>query len=174
MTEVVVINGFPRSGKDEFVNQCKKFLGDRCTLYSSVDFVKELAKIAGWNGEKTPENRKFLSDLKDLLTKWADVPVRKMKQAVKVFSDDMDYYNVNGIIFLMVREPEEIERLRNEIGAKSLLIRRTEVEEVEQSNHADSQVLKHNYDYVVYNNGTIDDLKKNAEIFIKQILKAGI
>ena len=34
-----------------------------CRIVSTVDFVKEIAARWGWDGTKTPQNRKFLSDL---------------------------------------------------------------------------------------------------------------
>lgn len=172
MVKVVVINGFPRSGKDEFMKQCAEILGNRCDCCSAVDFVKELATHAGWKGNKTPKNRKFLSDLKDLLANWNDIPFKKMEQSLKSFQYEMSCYGLNGLFFLVSREPDEIKRLQNELGAKSLLLRRFEVEDNEQSNHADAEVLNYNYDYIIYNNGTIEDLKKAAEEFIEKIFES--
>ena len=63
--EIIVINGYPMSGKDEFTTYCKEIL-KRKTIQSynisTVDKVKEIAKLMGWDGEKTPKARKFLSD----------------------------------------------------------------------------------------------------------------
>ena len=36
-----VINGFPQSGKDSFVNACKEVLGKLVYSVSTVDFIKE-------------------------------------------------------------------------------------------------------------------------------------
>lgn len=81
--EIIVINGFPGAGKDEFVNCCKKLIGEPYVRnISTVDFVKYIAAECGWDGTKTPENRAFLSDLKDLLTKWNDVPFKKVEKAL--------------------------------------------------------------------------------------------
>ena len=75
---VVIINGKSSVGKDCFVTMCKEILGAEyvCNV-STVDFVKEVAEFCGWDGTKTPENRKFLSDLKDLLTDWNDIPLKR-------------------------------------------------------------------------------------------------
>ena len=53
--------------------------------YSSVDFVKEVARFAGWNGEKNLHTRKFLSDLKDLLTFLDDIPFKKIEERMRAF-----------------------------------------------------------------------------------------
>ena len=81
MVKVVVCNGMPMSGKTTFQTICKGksnhahgiegyrgFGRLHIESCSTVDFVKEVAKSCGWDGTKTLENRKFLSDLKDLLS----------------------------------------------------------------------------------------------------------
>lgn len=166
-----IINGRPRSGKDTFVNFCLEELGAFGKLISTVDFVKEIAVRCGWDKTKTPKNRKFLSDLKDLLTNWGDVPYKKTLQEIDMFKFDLDYWDVSdkGVVFIMCREPKEIERFERELNAKSVLIQRASVEFEQQSNHADSEVLNHKYDYIIENNGTIDELKEKAKEFLKNL-----
>ena len=62
----IIINGCGGVGKDTFVDYCRIFAN--ITNISSVDKIKEAAKILGWNGGKAEEDRKFLSDLKLLST----------------------------------------------------------------------------------------------------------
>ena len=166
-----IINGRPRSGKDTFVNFCLEELGAFGKLISSVDFVKKIAAEGGWDGTKDLKNRKFLSDLKDLLTNWGDVPYKKTLQEIDMFKFDLDYWDVSdkGVVFIMCREPKEIERFERELNAKSVLIRRASVEFEQQSNHADSEVLNHKYDYIIENNGTVDELKEKAKGFLKNL-----
>lgn len=166
-----IINGRPRSGKDTFVNFCLEELGAFGKLISTVDFVKKIATECGWDGIKDSKNRKFLSDLKDLLTNWGDVPYKKTLQEIDMFKFDLDYWDVSdkGVVFIMCREPKEIERFERELNAKSVLIRRASVEFEQQSNHADSEVLNHKYDYIIENNGTVDELKEKAKGFLKNL-----
>lgn len=166
-----IINGRPRSGKDTFVNFCLEELGAFGKLISTVDFVKKIATECGWDGTKDLKNRKFLSDLKDLLTNWGDVPYKKTLQEIDMFKFDLDYWDVSdkGIVFIMCREPKEIDRFERELNAKSVLIQRTSVEFEQQSNHADSEVLNHKYDYIIENNGTVDELKEKAKEFLKKL-----
>ena len=166
-----IINGRPRSGKDTFVNFCLEELGAFGKLISTVDFVKKIATECGWDGTKDLKNRKFLSDLKDLLTNWGDVPYKKTLQEIDMFKFDLNCWNVSdkGMVFIMCREPKEIERFERELNAKSLLIRRASVEFEQQSNHADSEVLNHKYDYIIENNDTIDELKEKAKGFLKNL-----
>lgn len=166
-----IINGKPCSGKDTFVNFCLEELGTFGKLISTVDFVKKIAIKCGWDGTKDSKNRKFLSDLKDLLTNWGDIPYTKTLQEIKLFYYDLEYYDVedSGVVFIMSREPEEISRFEKELGAKSILIRRNAVEFNEQSNHADSEVLNHKYHYIIDNNGTLEELKIKAKEFCNYI-----
>ena len=166
-----IVNGKPCSGKDTFVNFCLEELGAFGKLISTVDFVKKIAIKCGWDGTKDSKNRKFLSDLKDLLTNWGDVPYTKTLQEIKLFYYDLEYYDIedSGVVFIMSREPEEISRFEKELGAKSILIRRNAVEFNEQSNHADSEVLNHKYHYIIDNNGTLEELKIKAQEFCNYI-----
>ena len=158
--KIVIVNGSGRTGKDTFCNMCQKIT--HCAVYSSVAVVKELAAAAGWDGKKTEKDRKFLSDLKDLLTAYNDLPLRSMKEFVMGNADKFD------IIFLMIREPEEIRRAVEEFNAITLLVKRHDAEVI-TGNHADRDVELFNYDYTVYNNGTLDDLRNLADTFVKCI-----
>lgn len=173
--KVICVNGAKRSGKDTFTQLCQQYLGeDRSYAVSSVDFVKWVAKEAGWDGTKTEKDRKFLSDLKDLLTQWNDVPYHKIMESV---SDRILYQKArcidcnNLVVFVHVREPEEIAKLAERVNAKTLLIRRASAEEVTCSNHADEEVLNYDYDYVIDNNGTLSDLAAKAIEFCEMSLK---
>lgn len=132
-----------RSGKDTFVEFCQKHC-NWCLNVSTVDFVKKVANYCGWDGTKTPENRKFLSNLKDLLTQWDDIPYKQVCNEITLFQNRVRMYDfepdTDAIAFIHCREPEEIARLCKELGAQSLLITRSAVETNDQSNHADAEV----------------------------------
>jgi hypothetical protein len=57
----------------------------------------------------------------------------------------------------------------DKFNATSLLIRRESVESTEQSNHADSQVMNYEYDYVIENNGTKEELEQKAIEFLHML-----
>ena len=104
------------------------------------------------------------------MTGWGDIPFQKTIQEIKLFEFDLNYYDVldKGVVFIMCREPKEIERFKK-FGAKSILIRRPAVECEQQSNHADKEVLNHKYDYIIENDGTLKDLQKKAKEFLKNL-----
>lgn len=178
--KVVIINGKAGVGKDAFVTMCKDILSaGRILNISTVDFVKEVAEFCGWDGTKTPENRKFLSDLKDLLTEWNDIPFKKVCQKVKTWqniwiaSGEYD----KAVVFIHCREPKEIDKLVKEFeqyDATTLLIRRTAAESVEQINHADNQVLDYAYGYTIWNDSNLSWLRNEAVVFLRDYLKLDI
>ena len=175
MVKVVIVNGKPGVGKSEFERQCVA----QCNLFhrtagfslgrdlwidvtSTVDFVKEIALECGWDGTKTLENRKFLSDLKDLLTQWNNVPYKMIVNRANSLPSNMDW-----IMFVDCREPAEIQKLKEGLNATTMLVRRPGDEETETSNHADAGVFNYEYDLTIENNSDIIDLAKKAKDFIE-------
>lgn len=169
--QIVIINGMPRAGKDLFVFYCQQHM-TWCKNISTVDFVKQVANFCGWDGTKSPKNRAFLSDLKDLLTQWGDIPFKKVKKEAEHFNNEALLYDFDTdevLIFIHSREPQEIARFVREMGAKTLLIRRTAIENSEQSNHADAEVFNYDYDYIIENNGTKEELETKAKDFLTNL-----
>ena len=136
-----------------------------CRIISTVDLVKEVAKFCGWNGQKTPKDRKFLSDLKDVLTQWDDVPYKDIIDSYigcKEIWKQFGYDEKKCLYFIMCREPKEIQKFVDRIGARTLIVRRFSVEELPQSNHADADI---------FNYGTLEELEELANRFTNLFLK---
>ena len=173
MDKIILVNGYPESGKDTFVDFCLEILGPYGAKVSTIDFVKYLAAQCGWDGTKTLENRKFLSNLKDLLTKWADVPYHKTMCEIENHFFGLEQFNLRdmGVVFVMCREPEEIQKFVERTGAKTLCVRREEAEKQKTSNHADAKVLEYKYDYYINNNYSLEHLKIAAKAFVDLIRK---
>ena len=158
---IVIINGSGGVGKDTFVHTVAKFA--YVMNYSSVEKIKEAAKVIGWNGGKSEKDRKFLSDLKDLSTAYNDCPFQSMREKVS------EFYNTKAdILFLHIREPEEIERAKKEFNAHTLLIIRNSVDHV-KSNHADANVFDYDYEFTVLNDGDLTDLAIRAKEFVEEL-----
>lgn len=171
--KIICINGFPRSGKSSFCDFCIEEAfgtGYEVYSYSTVDLVKQIAKELGWDGTKTLKDRKFLSNLKNILTEWNDIPIKYIKETILYHLNNKEHPWDDFIFFIHTRESEELERLKKEWNAKTLLIRRAAVEDKEQSNHADANVLNFNYDFVVENDGSLDDLRGQAINFIDFVM----
>ena len=164
MKRIVIINGTGGSGKNTFIDFCSRYA--KVYDFSSVDKVKEIARAIGWNGQKEEKDRKFLSDLKKLTTEYNDMAFNSIKDAVNKFYD-----SENEIMFIHIREPEEIERAVKTFSAYSLLIKRDGVQNI-SSNYSDANVDNYDYDYII-KNITLDDFNKRAEEFVKNIINIG-
>ena len=158
--KVFIINGSGGVGKDTFCEYVGHYA--KVKVISSIDLVKDYASKMGWNGSKTPRDRKFLCDLKDLLTKYNDYPFRDICQKVLWFKEDD-----NEFLFIHIREPEEIDRAKREFNAHTILMVNDNVKGI-YSNHADARVLEYNYDIVVDNSGTLKDLEIIAKDFVEK------
>ena len=170
--KILVINGAPGSGKTTFENMIRARMYPYYCSRSTIDRVKEIATECGWDGTKTLKNRKFLSDLKDLLTNYNDGPMQDIKRCLDNFEDDLRLHHVEGqphIFCSDVREPAGLQRFKDEYGAITVLIRRTAAENEVTSNHADANVLNFNYDYIINNDGTLEDLERTVYNFIDLI-----
>ena len=160
MKKIVIINGTGGCGKDTFVEYCKKY--GRVFNFSSIDKVKEIAKIIGWTGTKSEKDRKFLADLNKLTTDFNDMAFNSIKEAVDKFHNSDDEF-----MFIHIREPEEIERAVETFKAQSLLIKR-ENQEIIKSNYSDASVENYIYDYIIINT-TLEELEESAKKFIEEL-----
>lgn len=172
MKHIFIINGSGGVGKDTFVLFVRSLFeppfspGVGVINFSSVDKVKEIANLAGWDGGKTEKDRKFLSDLKMLCSEYNDLPFASMSEVVNKFNDcDAK------ILFLHIREPKEIERAKNEFGAKTILITRFGLAPI-TSNVADANVENYEYDVTIRNDGSKHAFMAKAIEFVND-LEAG-
>lgn len=160
--QLVIINGTGGSGKDTFVEFVSKY--SKVFNFSSIDKVKEIATLIGWDGKKSEKDRKFLSDLKQLTTEYNDMPFRSIVDAISSFQKS-DY----EIMFIHIREPEEIKRVVTKFHAKTLLIKREKLANI-TTNSGDANVDQYDYDYIIWNT-TLEDFEKQAIHFIDQLKK---
>lgn len=177
--KIIIINGYPRSGKDTFIDICNELIdGSTVSRVSIIDYVKGVAASrCGWTGEKTPKDRKFLCDFKKLLTEYNDLPLRRVNDVVQSFVSEK---NVHKILFVTMREKVDIEKFKKTWPqAETLFISRREAKkEYEQLNNnernsADSDVdeayAAENYDHFIYNSGGLDDLRAEAKAFLEKL-----
>lgn len=175
MTKVIILNGQGGVGKDtfkEFVKQYdKKKTGlDRIADTSMVDRVKAIATLCGWRGQKENYDRKFLYELKQLLSKYNDLPYQSVKRFIQttfcaMLNDELIY----PYIFVDAREIEDIERLVKDFNAITVLI--TNGKQLEYGNFADDNIYNWSYDYIIENTSTLENLQCAAETFWDEITK---
>ena len=169
MVKVVIVNGMPECGKTTAQEICRdtlKLINWNCVIKSSVEWVKEIATFAGWDGTKNDKNRKFLSDLKAVLTSWDDAVLNHLIREV-------DYYHYTGdnhVIFIDIREPYEIEKAKEAFNAATLIVRRPQVECNHYNNDSDMGVFNFKYDYTIWNDRGIEGLTAECVAFLKKLI----
>ena len=164
----IIINGKGGSGKDTCIEGLQALYGGEAHVnnVSTIDPIKEAAKLIGWDGNKDDKSRKFLSDLKDALEEWQDIPFNSIRADYNMAKE------INtDLLFIDAREPKDIERIKKEFNAKSILVHRDEVVNQNLSNHADSNVYETAYDYIIYNNADLNNLRESAIIFLEKVLQ---
>lgn len=163
-----ILNGNQGSGKDAFKQALSKYA--KVKSISTVDVPKEIAKSLGWDGVKRDSDRNMLSDLKDWWTKYFDGSFKYVERELNNFlyserDSDVEIFTVDS------REPEEIKRLVRILCFETILVERDSASHT-ASNHADSNVHEYkNYDYVIHNDGTLEDLDDLAYAFVEYICK---
>lgn len=166
---VIIINGKGGSGKDYLIEGLQKILGGGIVNISAIDAVKEAAKQIGWNGEKGDRDRKFLSDLKKISIEYNDWPIKDIMYKFHAFIHE----GKNQILFIHIREPEEIEKCKKLIKStgmarvKTLLV--TGMVKHSFGNRSDDGVNDYKYDIVFVNTYEVPHAD---ERFIKTIKEA--
>lgn len=163
---VVIINGGAGNGKDSFVSLCEEMLYGKVLNVSSVDNVKMAADIlVGFQlKSKTDKNRKLWYDLKQLAINYCDAPFVYVDNCINQFLGD-DSYN---IMFIHVREPEEIDKLKSRHWYIKTLFLKNDNAQKNESTEADKNVGNYIYDYTLENDGSFDDLLTKAKQFLTQ------
>ena len=158
---IVIINGSGGCGKDTVVSIFSKY--KNVENVSSIDVIRECARMLGCNS-KTEEDRLFLSNLKQLSSDFYNHPVVYMSSKIDNF-----ILSDNDIIFLHIREPEEIKEIVNIykdfIPTKTMLVVRDSVKHI-NSNKSDAEVYDFDYDITIHNDHDL----KSLELKIKEII----
>ena len=165
MKKVYVNTGSARSGKDTFAEFLSKYIP--VFKYSSIDLVKEMFETVGISKDnKTEKKRKLWSDGKDILTQYDDIPFKDIASIVTDFKNNKIETEV---LLIDIREPEEIARAVETFGAETILVRKPDAKKIE-SNHADRDVENYEYDYIIENDGTLEQIERVAKLFICDVI----
>lgn len=161
---LIIINGRGGVGKDTLCG----FAAARYRVRnaSSITPIKEIAAANGWNGEKTPKARKFLADLKDLFTRYNDLPTRYLLEQYEEFLAGDEQ-----IMFAHIREGAEIDKLKSQAGGRcvTLLVKRSGGVPGNWGNAADDEAENYQYDYIYDNSLPLEEAEEDFLIFLQKI-----
>jgi len=153
---VIIINGSAESGKDTLCTLAAKHY--RCQNHSSIDPIKEMARVGGWFGVKDTRSRRLLSDLKNLMIAYNDCPTKYLIRKYYEFERSDD-----DILFVHIREPDEIRKFMDAIKPSedvllrdfAILVRRSAAPKM-LGNAADDGVADYPYDAFFVNDTDMD------------------
>lgn len=186
-TKVVIINGKPQSGKDTFCKYAQGYCDDdesaNTLIISSVDPLKEMLTQLGWDGTKTDKIRDMLMDMKQLWVQNQDGPTMFLFNNILEFHKA--YTGEDNIVFVHIREPEEIKKLVNALtGFESmgidvislLVIRKGEEDTPNQpaeTRRSDDEALinSYKYDVTINNDEDLIKLQELAAEFVDKLLE---
>lgn len=186
---IVLINGAGGNGKDTFINAVNKTLA----VYnlSTIDPLKTVAgqlvditnnysdfeKISGSTemNNKSSRYRDFLHDLKMAWSKFNGGPnvnmLGEIREVLNIHEDGGEKYDA---IFVHVREPEEIDELKNDIykyfgiGCITMIVK-GRIDPNEYNNDGDKNVYNYKYDLTLANTGNITVLDMQALFFATRL-----
>lgn len=160
--QVVITNGSGGSGKDSFAKILNKYF--EVYKYSSIDIVKNITEVCGINrNDKDEDTRKLWSDIKQLLIAYDDIPYKDVAEIVDDFKANLI---PTEFLLIDIREPQEIERARKEFSAITVLVENDNVKHI-TSNISDGSVFDYEYDFVVDNSGSLEDLEDEVKRFLE-------
>lgn len=163
----IIINGAGGVGKDTLCELAAKHFS--VENISSITPIKEIAAQCGWDGKKDDKSRKFLADLKALSVEYNDYPTLWCAERYERFLN-----SEKQILFVHIREPEEIAKLVKKTGgkAKTLLVRAgARIQRGAYGNAADDCVENYSYDYYFMNDKTLDVAEAEFKMLLEKILE---
>lgn len=159
---IFILNGVHSTGKNTFVKYINEY--DVKTIhYSYVDFTRNILKEAGFNVDnKTNKMRKLLCDINNFLEEYDDIPFKDCCEVANNFNANL--IEADWLI-IDCREPQKIERLKQELNAKTIFIKSDK--KITADNSADKAVAEdYKYDYIINNTGSLEDFKVNILNFL--------
>ena len=144
---VIVMNGSGGVGKDTLCEGVAKRFPVK--IVSSVDPIKKIATMGGWKGEKNDAGRLLLVRLKQAFVDYNDLPLQYLKEEYESF-----LLGEERVMFVHIREPQEIEKFKAEVPCKTILVTREAAKK--WNNNVDSGVFDYAYDYTFPNDEELD------------------
>ena len=176
--KIFIVSGKANSGKDttcELINNYVKLKGLNSVNLQFSSYIKMYAKtISGWDGKEDTKPRSLLQELgTEIIRKNIDEKffIKRIIGDIKVYS-----YYCDVITIIDARLPLEIDSINSEFeNVYKLNIQRPNFENnlnCNERRHITEVALDNynDYDYVVVNDGTIEDLNNKVIKIIDEVI----
>jgi dephospho-CoA kinase len=176
--KVIIISGKARTGKSTVANIMKEYFdekGLKTIILAYARYIKMFAKdVSNWDGSEEAKPRALLQEIgTDIIRKKIDNDffVRRMTEDIKLYSYFMDVAIISDARFI-----DEIEYIKKHFKntitiniVKSNL--ETDLTKKEQTHPSETSLDNYNkYDYILDNDGSIEELKEKIISIIKEAL----
>ncbi len=175
--KIFVISGKARHGKDTVALDIKEIYekkGLRVINLAYGSYIKEYAKkISDWDGKEESKPRELLQELgTDIIRKKIDNDffVRRICEDIKVYSYYFDIITISDARFPNELEwPKKI--FENVINIRIIRDGYDSVLTKTEQKHLTEVALDeyNNYDYVIHNDGTLEDLKGKVLDVVRKV-----
>ena len=162
--KIFVLNGNATCGKDTFAQMVGNYV--KTSHFSIVDPIRKIMsnlpkEVEIELGKKDERLRLLTSDLKLALERFSDYPYREVKNFIAGEGKNKE------CIFIDMREKHNIEQLKKDYDAKVIFIENNRAPRI-TSNVADAHIFENPYDIKIENNGTLEDLEREAKYFVEK------
>lgn len=172
--KIIILTGKAQSGKNETASIIKKYYekqNKKTVILAYAKYLKDYAKeITNWDGEENTKPRELLQQLGvELIKNQIDenMLINRIKEDIKVYE-----YFFDVIIISDARFQDEIENIKtnNKVVIKIEGIENNLTEK--QKQHITETALNNynNYDYIIENKNTKEDLKTQIEKIMEEII----
>lgn len=176
--KIFIVSGKANSGKDttcELINNYIKLKELKSINLQFSTYIKMYAKaISGWNGEEDTKPRSLLQEIGTSIIRDKidnEFFIKRIIGDIKVYSYYCDVITISD-----ARLPEEIDSIYEAFDN----VVRINIERPNYDNNLNSKEKKHrtevgldnynNYDYIIINDGTLEDLNKKIEKIVNEVL----
>ena len=165
--KVIILSGKAESGKSMSANMIKERLNKKTIIISYASYLKEYAKnIIDWDLDEKNKPRTFLQEIGDLVKKIdPKFLINRVLQDIEVYKN---YFDI--IIISDARFVDEIELVKEKYDSVVIRINGKDNNlTLKEKNHNTETSLDdyNNYDYIIDNNST----KEELEIKINEVLE---
>lgn len=171
--KIIILTGKAQSGKNLSANIIKQYLEKqkkKTVIIAYAKYLKDYAKeIENWNGREATKPRELLQQLGvELIKNKIDknMLINRIKEDIKVYE-----YFFDTIIISDARFKEEIENIKTNNTVVIKIEGKENKLTDEQKKHITETALDDykNYDYIIENNSTKKELKKQIKKIMEEI-----
>ena len=163
MKKILITNGSGGCGKDTLAEIMNKYVD--IIKYSSIDFFKELGTLGRMRSQKDEAERILLYNLKKAFIEYNNLPTWLCKEKI----DEFLQTDEDAILIIDVREPEEIQKLKDLYPQIITVLVTNKNVPVITYNSSDANVFDYVYDYVIDNSYTLGVLEESVITLLQEL-----